>query len=88
MHIDTEEMAMPPSISETTKKDVTRLRIEATLTIGLSLPKVCKPSITSVEIKPTLHNHKITPIQDNPENHPQESTTYDFSNRQVKLIKF
>lgn len=55
---------MPPSISETTKKDVTKLRIEAALTIGLSLPKVCKPSIPSVEIKPTLHDQKIKPFSE------------------------
>jgi len=36
------------------KTDITRLWIEATFSTGLSLPKVCKPSIPGMKIKPTL----------------------------------
>lgn len=47
---------MSPSILEMTKKDITRLGIEAAFAISLSLPEVCKPSISSVKIKPTLND--------------------------------
>lgn len=47
---------MSPSILEMTKKDITRLGIEAAFAISLSLPEVCKPSISSVKIKPTLYD--------------------------------
>jgi hypothetical protein len=50
---------MSPSILEMAKKDITRLRIETAFTIGLSLPKICKPSIPRVKIKPTLHKRRI-----------------------------
>lgn len=49
-------MPMSPSILEMAKKDIAEFWVETTFTIGLSLPKVCEPSIASVEIKPTLHD--------------------------------
>lgn len=45
---------MSPPIFKLTEENFTRLCIEPTLTICLSLPEVCKPSITRVEIKPAL----------------------------------
>lgn len=56
--INTKKVAMSPSILKMAKKDITRLRIETTFTIGLSLPKVSKPAIPSVKIKPTLHDQR------------------------------
>jgi len=47
---------MSPSIFEIAKEGITGLCVEPPLTISLSLPKVCKPPITSAKVKPTLHN--------------------------------
>lgn len=55
-HIDTKKMTMSPSIFEMTKKDVPVIGIKAPFPISLSLPKVRKPSIPSVKIKPSLHS--------------------------------
>ena len=56
--INAYKLAVPPSVVEMTKKDITRLGIEAALTISFSLPEVCKPTIPGVKVKPTLYNKR------------------------------
>lgn len=57
VNINAKKLAMTPSILEMTKYNITRLWVEATFSISLSLPEVCKPPISCVKIKPALTTH-------------------------------
>lgn len=45
---------MTPTILKITKEDAPIIGVESCLSISFSLPKVCKPTVTSTKIEPAL----------------------------------